>query len=61
MIYLFLFIILLSFIFETLDSTLGMGYGTTLTPILLLLGFDVLQIVPCILISELITGFHIWP
>lgn len=39
------------------DSTLGMGYGTILTPALMLFGFSPLQIVPTILISELCTGF----
>ena len=41
---------------EYMDSTLGMGYGTTLTPVLLLMGFTPLQIVPAVLLSELITG-----
>lgn len=41
---------------EYLDSSLGMGYGTTLTPVLLLAGFAPLQIVPCVLLSEFVTG-----
>jgi uncharacterized membrane protein YfcA len=41
---------------EYLDSCLGMGYGTTLTPILLLAGFAPLDIVPAILLSEALTG-----
>ena len=41
---------------EYVDSSLGMGYGTTLTPLLLLAGFEPLQIVPCVLLSELATG-----
>jgi hypothetical protein len=41
---------------EYLDSSLGMGYGTTLTPILLLAGFAPLEIVPAILLSEALTG-----
>ncbi|KXX65940.1 sulfite exporter TauE/SafE family protein [Marichromatium gracile] len=41
---------------EYLDSSLGMGYGTTLTPLLLLAGFAPLQIVPAVLLSELLTG-----
>ncbi|NKN33624.1 sulfite exporter TauE/SafE family protein [Marichromatium bheemlicum] len=41
---------------EYLDSSLGMGYGTTLTPLLLLAGFEPLQIVPAVLFSELVTG-----
>jgi len=49
-------IVLLAFVCEYIDSTLGMGYGTTLTPLLLLMGYQPLQIVPAILLSELITG-----
>lgn len=41
---------------EYVDSSLGMGYGTTLTPLLLLAGFEPLQIVPCVLLSECVTG-----
>jgi len=41
---------------EYIDSSLGMGYGTTLTPLLLLVGFEPLQIVPCVLLSEFVTG-----
>jgi uncharacterized protein len=41
---------------EYMDSALGMGYGTTLTPVLLLVGFEPLQIVPCVLLSEFVTG-----
>lgn len=52
----FLVIVLLAFLCEFVDSTLGMGYGTALTPVLLLVGFGPLAIVPCVLLSELITG-----
>lgn len=41
---------------EFIDSSLGMGYGTTLTPMLLLAGFEPLQIVPAVLCSECLTG-----
>ena len=41
---------------EFIDSALGMGYGTTLTPLLLISGFSPLQVVPCVLLSELVTG-----
>ena len=41
---------------EYVDSTLGMGYGTSLTPILLLLGYSPLEVVPAVLLSELATG-----
>lgn len=49
-------IILLAFVCEYIDSTLGMGYGTTLTPLFLLMGFGPKEIVPAILLSELVTG-----
>ncbi|MCJ7693436.1 MAG: sulfite exporter TauE/SafE family protein [Sedimentisphaerales bacterium] len=49
-------IIVLAFFCEYVDSTLGMGYGTTLTPVLLIMGFSPAQIVPAVLLSELITG-----
>lgn len=50
-------VIALCFSLELVDSSLGMGYGTTLTPVLLLLGFDPVQLVPTILISEFLSGF----
>lgn len=49
-------IIPLAFICELVDSSLGMGYGTTLTPLLLILGYDPLDVVPAVLFSEFITG-----
>lgn len=41
---------------EYMDSSLGMGYGTTLTPLLLIAGFEPMAIVPAVLLSELVTG-----
>ncbi|MEM3370373.1 MAG: sulfite exporter TauE/SafE family protein [Candidatus Woesearchaeota archaeon] len=49
-------IIIFAFIAEFFDSTIGMGYGTLLAPILLLMGFDSFQVVPAILLSEFVTG-----
>jgi uncharacterized membrane protein YfcA len=49
-------IIPLAFVCEFLDSSLGMGYGTTLTPLLIILGFEPLQIVPAVLLSEFVSG-----
>jgi len=46
----------LAFLCEYMDSTLGMGYGTTLTPLFMLMGYSPMQIVPVILLSELISG-----
>jgi len=51
-----LMIIVMAFLCEYMDSTLGMGYGTTLTPVFLLMGFSPIQIVPAILLSELVSG-----
>jgi len=52
-----LLIIPMAFVCEFMDSSLGMGYGTILAPILLLMGYEPLQIVPAILMSEFVTGF----
>ena len=50
-------VILLALICQYVDCTIGMGYGTALTPILILVfGFDVLDIVPAVLMSEFISG-----
>ena len=49
-------IVPLAFVCEFVDSSLGMGYGTALTPLLLLLGFAPLEVVPAVLLSELFTG-----
>jgi uncharacterized membrane protein YfcA len=48
--------VLLALCCEYIDSTLGMGYGTTLTPILLLMGYEPAQIVPSVLLSEFLAG-----
>lgn len=47
----------LCFACELIDSGLGMGYGTILTPTLLLLGHQPQDIVPTVLLSELLSGF----
>lgn len=47
----------LCFTCELIDSGLGMGYGTILTPVLLLLGYSPADIVPTVLLSELLSGF----
>ncbi|MFA6357370.1 MAG: sulfite exporter TauE/SafE family protein [Candidatus Omnitrophota bacterium] len=46
---------LITFISEYLDSGLGMGYGTALTPILIIMGFEPLKVIPAVLISQLFT------
>ena len=49
----FFAILVIALLCEYMDSTLGMGYGTTLTPLLLVLplGLDPLAVIPAILIS----------
>jgi len=51
-----LLIVPLAFVCEFIDSSLGMGYGTSLTPILLLMGYEPLQVVPAVLFSEFVSG-----
>ncbi len=46
----------IAFCCEFVDSSLGMGYGTTFTPLLLLMGFELKTVVPVILLSEFCTG-----
>ncbi len=47
----------LCFLCELVDSGLGMGYGTILTPTLLIFGYDAHDIVPTVLLSEFLSGF----
>ena len=49
-------VLVISLFAEYMDATLGMGYGTTLTPLLLLMGFAPMQVVPAILLSQFIAG-----
>lgn len=46
----------LAFVCEYIDSSIGMGYGTILSPVLIVLGFPVLTVVPAILISQALGG-----
>jgi len=52
----FIALALLAFLSEYVSISLGMGYGIILTPILLMVGFKPLQIVPVVLISEFLSG-----
>jgi len=49
-------IVLMAFVCELGDSSLGMGYGTILTPVLMMFGYEPLQIVHSVLLSELVSG-----
>jgi hypothetical protein len=44
------------FVMEVVDAAIGMGYGTILAPVLLMMGFDPFQVVPAVLVSQLVGG-----
>ena len=46
----------LSFVTEYIDATLGMGYGTSLAAILILMGYNPLDFVAPLLISQFVAG-----
>lgn len=46
-------LVILGFILATIDTGIGMGYGTMGTPILLIAGFSSKNVVPAILVSQL--------
>ncbi|GAI88319.1 unnamed protein product, partial [marine sediment metagenome] len=54
-VYLGITLSIIALLCEYVDSTLGMGYGTALTPVLLLFGFTPMQIIPAVLLSELLS------
>lgn len=47
---------LLAFFFQTVDSAAGMGFGTALAPLLFVLGYEPLSVVPALLASQSATG-----
>jgi uncharacterized membrane protein YfcA len=51
-----LLIACLSFASGTVDMCLGMGYGFTVTPVLLLLGYEPIQAVPAVLFASFMGG-----
>ena len=53
---LFLFLLIMAFVCEFIDSSMGMGYGTILTPTLLIIGFDPLVVIPAVLLSQAFGG-----
>jgi hypothetical protein len=48
----FLIILLLAFAIELINASLGMGWGTIFTPVLILLGIPTLIAVPAVLLSQ---------
>lgn len=53
---LFAVIAILALLCEYMDASIGMGYGTTLTPLLLIVGFSPLKVVPAVLLGQLAGG-----
>lgn len=53
---LFVGVAIISLLCEYMDASLGMGYGTTLTPVLLIIGFAPLEVVPAVLLGQLVGG-----
>jgi len=53
---LFLAIAIIALLCEYMDASIGMGYGTTLTPLLLIIGFSPLEVVPSVLLGQLVGG-----
>lgn len=49
-------LLLLAFVMEMIDNGLGGGFGTILSPLLVILGFQPKVVVPAILVSEMISG-----
>lgn len=54
---LFISVIVISLFCEFIDASVGMGYGTSLTPILLIMGFGPLQVVSAVLLGQMVGGF----
>jgi uncharacterized membrane protein YfcA len=53
---LFALVAFISLFCEYMDASIGMGYGTTLTPVLLIIGFAPLEVVPVVLLGQLVGG-----
>lgn len=54
--FLFILLCIVGFISKYFDSTLGLGYGTILAPVLLIGGYSVYRVVPAILFSEFVSS-----
>jgi len=53
---LFIAIAVIALICEYTDASIGMGYGTALSPILIIMGFMPLHVVPAVLLGQLVGG-----
>lgn len=53
---LFVVVLILAVLCQYISVSFGIGYGTPLTPLLLIIGFSPLQIVPAVLLSQFVGG-----
>lgn len=53
----FIVILFVAFVMETIDSSVGMGYGTILSPLLIIMGYSPVYVIPSILFSQTVGGF----
>lgn len=53
----FVSLLFLAFVLELVDNGFGGGFGTILSPLLVIFGFDPKVLVPAILVSEAVSGF----
>jgi uncharacterized membrane protein YfcA len=53
---LFAVVAVIAFSFQYTSVSMGLGYGTVLTPVLLIMGFAPLQVVPAVLLSQFAGG-----
>jgi hypothetical protein len=51
-----LILVLVAFICEYVDATFGMGFGTILSPVLLIMGFAPIEFLPVVLFSQFSAG-----
>lgn len=49
-------IVLLAFVFQAVDSTMGMGFGTAIAPLLIVMGLEPLEVVPMLLLAQFFSG-----
>ncbi len=56
MIEVILYVVILAFVLEFIDASFGMGYGTLMTPLLLIIGFKPLEVIPAILLTNFVIG-----
>ncbi len=51
-----IWLIVFGFIAQYIDKSLGLGYGTTLAPVLFWIGLSPIEVIPAVLLSETVIG-----